>query len=96
MLEPRMSRGKQSGQSLVEYVMLIATIAGMGWILNSKLPPILQRLEKPFKNDYARTYKYGRPDACGYEGDPPECGGSPQNHPRYNEGGGSHMFGRAN
>ena len=85
---------RNSGQSLTEYVLLLMVVAGMGRVLTSRLPELLQRIEKPFKNEYARTYKYGRPDACGFEGDPPECGGSPANHPRYLEGDKSHMFGR--
>lgn len=84
-------RTSQRGQGLVEYVLLIAMIAGMGRLLSSQLPALLHKMEGPFKNEYARAYKYGDPNACGKENDPPECSG-PVRHPRYHET--SRMFAR--
>lgn len=85
-------RKSVSGQSLVEYVMLMAVVAGMAKLLTGQLPGLLKKIEGPFKDQFARTYKYGRPDACGHEGDPPACGGTPENHPRFKET--SRMFAR--
>ncbi len=81
----------EAGQSLVEYVLLISIIAGLGMLLNSQLPALLTKIQAPFKDAYARTYKYGDPKACGYDGDPPACSG-PDRHPRYKQT--SRMFAR--
>lgn len=85
---------RQSGQSLVEYVMLLTIIVGMGRLVAGPLPAILRRLEEPMKDAFARTYKYGAPNSCGYENDPPACGGSPEHHPRYPISGSARMFAR--
>ena len=76
-------RRSASGQSLVEYVMLMVVIAGMAKLLTSQLPGLLKKIEGPFKDQFARTYKYGDPKACGFEGDPPACSGTPERHPRF-------------
>lgn len=85
-------RKSSSGQSLVEYVMLMVVVVGMAKLLTSQLPSFLKKIEGPFKDQFARTYKYGDPQACGYEGDPPVCSGTPERHPRYKET--SRMFAR--
>jgi len=100
-------RGRESGQSLTEYVMLLIIVAGMGKLLYSQMPAALLVLAQPFGNEFARVYEYGRPDACGqgYDNDPgaytavknpsvdaPACGGSPANHPKY--GTPNYLFGR--
>ena len=79
-----MNSRRVRGQSLLEYVMLIAVVAGLGRILSAGLPKILKEMEGPFKDMYVRTYKYGDPKACGYENDPPACSG-PARHPRIPE-----------
>lgn len=90
----RRGRALERGQSLVEYVMLLAMIAGMGKLLHGVLPEFLKRFEEPLRSDFARTYKYGDPKACGYENDPSPCSGSPEKHPRYYTANSARMFAR--
>ncbi len=85
-------RLRQRGQALTEYVILLVVIVGLGKLVTDQLPKYLKKLEGPFKDGYARTYKYGDPAACGKDGDPPPCSGTPERHPRYKET--SRMFGR--
>ena len=85
-------RTRQRGQALTEYLMLLIVIIGLAKIVTTQLPKYLKMLEAPFKDAFARTYKYGLPTACGYEGDPPACSGTPQAHPRYKAT--SRMFAR--
>lgn len=87
-------RERQSGQGLTEYVLLLAVVAGMGKLLISQMPKLLKSLEAPLKSEFALTYKYGDPKACGYEGDPQPCGGTPERHPRYVMPGSARMFAR--
>ena len=87
-------RRRQSGQGLTEYVLLLAVVAGMGKILLKQMPTFLKSLEAPLKSQFALVYKYGDPKACGYEGDPPPCGGTPERHPRYPLQGSARMFAR--
>lgn len=90
----RALRSNQRGQSLTEYVMLMAVVAGMGRLIFSGLPKLLKTMEMPLRSEYARVYKYGDPEACGYENDPPGCDGSPKRHPRYRIEGGTRMIAR--
>lgn len=86
-------RSRQLGQSLVEYVLLMALVAGMAGLLSSRLPQFLSLIQAPFKDAYVRAFKYGDPTACGYDGDPPACQG-PTRHPRYLLPGSARMFAR--
>lgn len=83
----------ESGQSLVEYVMMLIVVIGLASLLGSRLPKLMGIIQAPFKDAFARTYKYGDPLACGYDGDPPACSG-PMRHPRYLLPGSARMFAR--
>ncbi|MBI3556589.1 MAG: hypothetical protein HY074_10035 [Deltaproteobacteria bacterium] len=78
-------RNGQRGQSLTEYVILLVVIVGLGKLVTGQLPKYLKRIEGPFKDGFARTYKYGIPSGCGFDGDPPACSGTPERHPRFKD-----------
>ena len=88
-------RKRQSGQALTEYVMLIALIAGLGYLLFGPMKRMLTQLEKPLREDFKRVYKYGDPKACGYDDQDSLCSGSPERHPRYQVSGNARMFRRS-
>ncbi len=78
-----MHRKAVSGQSLVEYVLMMFIIASAAFLLFGPMKNMLALMEKPLRGDYRRTYKYGDPKACGYNDDNDEiCSGEPLRHPR--------------
>lgn len=89
-----MKRSRQSGQSLVEYVLLTAMIAGMVSLLFGMMPRALNALEAPIKVGLPLAYKYGDPKACGYEDATAPCNGAPERHPRYPSGDNFRLFSR--
>ena len=84
---------RESGQALIEYVLLICLIAGMINILNRGMPAFLASLEAPLRVDFKRAYRNGHPKACGFE-DPDPCSGQPEKHPRHLGGDNFRLFGR--
>jgi hypothetical protein len=75
------ARTRKSGQTLVEYVLVVALIATFGYLVSGPMRDLLQRVEFPLRNKFKYAYKYGHPDACGKDDDLP-CTG-PKLHPRY-------------
>ncbi len=86
---------QRQGQSLVEYVLLLLVISGLGALLGRFSPRIFRSVETPIRRDFVLAYKYGDPKACGEDGDPnPPCNGTPSRHPSLPGGGNFKMFGR--
>ena len=100
-LRRRQARGQigqangQVGQALVEYSLLLLTVAALAGILFKPARALMGKLEAPLRNDFARTYKYGDPKTCGRDDSTiPDCSGGPARHPRISGGGNFRMFGR--
>ena len=89
-----MKRKRQSGQSLLEYVLLMMVIAGFGGLAVGLMPRALNALESPIRKKYKRIYQQGFEDACGYDDTDPPCTGTPNNHIRVSEGHNFRLFGR--
>jgi len=70
----------QSGQAIVEYILLISIVVGLFLIVSRGLNQgnLAVVITKPIKEDYAKVYKYGHPKASGV--DDPE---GPARHPRF-------------
>lgn len=85
----------QSGQSTIEYALLLAVVAAMATLLFRELPARLNALEAPLKKDFKFTYRYGDPKACGTDPDEGEpCTGAPDRHPGYRKAGSFRIFAR--
>jgi hypothetical protein len=68
----------ENGQATIEYVLLLLIVVGaysmiFNWVNNLGLA---DRLAAPLTTTYARVYKYGHPQAKGFDE------GTPENHPR--------------
>jgi hypothetical protein len=85
---------KNNGQSLVEYVVLIAMIVSSGSILVKPMKNLLDLLEKPIRVDFKYIYTYGDPKACGREDNEDHCQGTPVRHARINAPENFRMVGR--
>lgn len=72
----------QSGQTVVEYVLLIVIMISLTTLLVRYLPPTFARLEKLVKDKYLASYRYGDPLTRGWDE------GGPTLHPRAYEAGG--------
>jgi hypothetical protein len=74
-----MEKMNSSGQALLEYVMLLVIVIAMFITFSKKLSEsnVLARIQRPFKEDFARTYRYGHPQARGHDD------GGPVNIPQY-------------
>jgi len=90
-----MGQGKRigrSGQSLTEYVLLLAIVVMIFTAMMKKLADgdALTRLKRPFTEEFRFTYRYGHPKARGQED------GGPVNIPQYQPPGsastGDHNF----
>lgn len=81
----------KSGQALVEYVVLLAVVAGVIFLLFKQLPKLFAALEAPLRKDYRFVYKYGDKDTRGFN-DEGETG--PVRHPRYSKPNNFRLFGR--
>ena len=75
-----MRGGSEEGQATIEYVLLIAVIAGLFVTLASQLPRlgIANMILDPIKGEFASAYAYGHPEAKGLNDDD-----GPHMHPRY-------------
>ncbi|MBN21629.1 MAG: hypothetical protein CL678_10120 [Bdellovibrionaceae bacterium] len=62
-------KDNQSGQVLVEYILLASIIAivALGLINALNQMNLIQEILRPIKNQYAATYRYGHPKAKGFE-----------------------------
>lgn len=76
-----MAKVKPSGQALLEYVILLGIVVSLFVTLSKKLAETnaLSQLQKPLKEEFARTYRYGHPKARGQED------GGPVNLPQYDD-----------
>jgi hypothetical protein len=66
-----------SGQAVVEYILLLSAIVAIyvtiiSWVNSFGL---MQKLVTPLTRDYAKTYQFGDPKADGFDGEP-------KRHPR--------------
>lgn len=80
MVKSRLDRPSldQSGQATTEYVLLLLIVVGayamiFNWFNEYGLA---DRLASPLTTTYARVFKYGHPEAKGFDE------GTPENHPR--------------
>lgn len=69
---------EERGQAVVEYVLLLAVTLVFFLVVTRGMIAlkIEERLMRPLSQKYARAYRYGHPDALGYED------GGPKKHPR--------------
>ncbi|MCM2276612.1 MAG: hypothetical protein NDJ89_00875 [Oligoflexia bacterium] len=74
----RAGNQNESGQAVTEYMLLLVTIIGGFLILSRGIARlgVTDRLLHPIRDDFAKAYRYGHPEAKGYDE------GSPANHPR--------------
>lgn len=66
----------QSGQTLVEYVLMIALVVVLSQVLMPFLPQQFGKIERFVQDRYRASYRYGHPEAKGWDD------GGPKNHPR--------------
>jgi len=59
--------GNESGQAMVEYILLLAVIVMAGMLVQKgmKSLQIAKRLTSPLQKTFAATYQYGHPKAKG-------------------------------
>lgn len=82
-------RRNQSGQSTVEYILLLGIVSSlfviaMKGMRGLNLPNLIT---KPLQTDFAHAYQYGHPKAKGFGED-----GGPSYHPRFDTGGSENNF----
>ena len=72
----------ESGQGVVEYILLIAVIASFFMVVSRGLATtgLNKKLMIPITDKFARAYQFGHTGAKGYED------GGPINHPRIDGG----------
>jgi hypothetical protein len=80
-----MEKIRQQGQALTEYVILLAIVVSIFSAMMRLLASgnAVTNLQKTFTEQYARTYRYGHPEARGQDD------GGPLNLPLYQPGDGS-------
>ena len=78
-----MVRQSHNGQALVEYVMLLLVVGGLGSIIFKIMPRMVVAMEKPLQRGFRQAYKYGDTRACGTDdADIPDCSGGAKYLPR--------------
>ncbi len=84
------SHRADSGQGVLEYVLLMAIVVNLFLILSHGLGKLglSEKLMKIVTGPYAKAYRYGHPQAAGFED-----GESPKMHPRFVSGGGEESAG---
>lgn len=81
-------KDSESGQAIVEYILMMSVVV-MGFMLLSRGLVKIKFAEKmmsPITGTYARTYQYGHPKGKGYDD------GGPENHPRARGGNNFRLF----
>jgi len=75
-----MEKVNRSGQALAEYIILLAIVVLLytAVIKSFGSGPAFDGLRKPFVETYAKTYRYGHPDARGQDDGGPKL--IPQHH----------------
>lgn len=68
----------ESGQSVTEYMLLVVMLISFFFVMYQALEQlgISEMMTAPIREDFARAYRYGHPEAKGFEE------GTPENHPR--------------
>lgn len=68
----------QSGQAVIEYILLLAIVVGFYFIIWEGIRGLRleRKLMKPLSEDFAAAYRYGHPKAKGFDD------GGPYYHPR--------------
>lgn len=86
MVRPMAKR--ESGQATLEYVLLLTIVVSFFMIVSQGLERLglADKLLKPITQDFAYAYKYGHPDARGYDE------GDPKMHPRIDTKGNFRIF----
>ncbi len=81
-------KGNQSGQAMVEYILLLLVVVGGFLVLSKGMERmgVTQVLTTPITQNFAMAYKYGHPKAKGFDE------GTPENHPRISGAGGGNNF----
>jgi hypothetical protein len=79
----------ESGQTLVEYVLLLAAVAFFFIGANTVLKRFRlgDRILEPVRKDFAKAYQYGNTKVLGFDDN-----GGPQNHPRAGGSGNFRIF----
>ncbi len=77
MARPTLARD-ESGQAVTEYVLLLAITLVFFLALSRGLAlfKVEEKIMRPISQSYARAYRYGHPEALGYDD------GGPKKHPR--------------
>ncbi|MEW6058283.1 MAG: hypothetical protein AB1540_16905 [Bdellovibrionota bacterium] len=84
-----------SGQALIEYALLTFIMVTIVSVMYGATSRLFNRLEQPIRTKIKSAYKFGDPDACGFDDDGPPCNtGSPRRHPRYDQAENFRLFGR--
>jgi hypothetical protein len=70
----------QSGQAVLEYVLLLVIVASAFIFVSAALGKlnVASLVMKPLTGDFAHAYRYGHPKALGFDD------GGPKQHPRIN------------
>ena len=79
------TRRKESGQSLVEYVLLIGIVVSLVFLLMPFLPRYFERVQSYVGDRYKSSYRYGDPRAKGWDE------GGPTSHVRADVAGGNNL-----
>jgi Flp pilus assembly pilin Flp len=79
-MKPKRLKRDESGQAVIEYVLLISIIVSAFVLISRGLVNLgfADKLTAPIKGEFARIYQYGHPKAKGHED------GGPEFHPRAN------------
>lgn len=83
-------RNSQSGQGIVEYVLVIGLVISAVALMTNLMPSFLARLETPIQDSFRYAYKYGDSRARG-----PEDPEGPKYHPRIYSDDNFRIFSRA-
>jgi hypothetical protein len=80
--------GAESGQATLEYILLIAVVVSTFVVMMRGLERfgLGEKMLKPIREDFAYAYKYGHPQARGYDE------GEPRLHPRIEVQGSFRIF----
>lgn len=84
----------RSGQTTVEYILLISIILTGASLVYKGLEKLnlSSRFKKPISGEFARAYRYGHPQAKGYEDGEDYNSGGPDMHPRIDGGNNFRIF----
>lgn len=71
-------KDSESGQAVIEYILLLSIVVSIFIVVSRGLSRagMTKMLMKPLRENFARAYQYGHPEALGVDD------GGPKNHPR--------------